>query len=94
MLCHVLQVPWKVQLLVSSIEEAAKYAALHATRCHGAGNDAGARGLSTQLHHISLAVVAAAVAVSALVDVMYRAAYAKAISKTQQPRAQIRNAAG
>jgi hypothetical protein len=76
-----LQVPWKVQLLVSSIEEAAKYSALTATRCGEADNDAEALGPSTQLQHISLAVVAAAVAVSALVDVMYRAAYASAISK-------------
>jgi hypothetical protein len=66
------QVPWRVQLLVSALEEAAKYAAVIAAPCN-----------ATDVHLPSglyarngVAVVAAAVAVCWLVEALYLAAYA------------------
>jgi hypothetical protein len=83
------QVPWRVQLLVSSIEEAAKYAALTAGPC-SAADDAAAQRAPAPLHHISLAVVAVAVVVSCLVEVLYRSAYASATSTAQcRPSPQV-----
>jgi hypothetical protein len=61
-----------VQLLVSSIEEAAKYAALAAAPC----NVPGAQLPSWQYARNGLVVVAVAVAVCSLVEVLYLSAYA------------------
>jgi hypothetical protein len=69
----VLQVPWKVQLLVTSIEEASKYTALAvAALCRKEGSALAPRLPSWQQACTSLlSVVVTAVAVSCAVEAVY-----------------------
>jgi hypothetical protein len=75
----VLQVPWKVQLMVSSLEEAAKYAALTSAPHSGDGSAEGLHLPSWLYARISITVVAAAVVVSWLVEFAQVLAYASAV---------------
>jgi hypothetical protein len=85
-----LQVSWKVQLLVSSIEEAGRYAALTAApREWGvAGGPEGAQLPSRQYARLSLTVVAAAVASSSLMEALYQSAYARHVAASRAAKQQ------
>jgi hypothetical protein len=71
-------VSWKVQLLVSSIEEAAKYSALTAAPCNGDAQLSACKP-SWQYARISLGVVGTAVVVSCLMEGLYVLAYASVL---------------
>jgi hypothetical protein len=82
-----------VQLLVSSIEEAAKYAALTAAPCSGAAALRSACKPSWQYARTSLSVVGMAVVVTCLMEGLYVLAYSSTVgagSSQEAGAAQVR----